>query len=372
MAEEETAARGATSFLTKKIGPLPAGVWIAAAGGIWFFLQRRQRAAAAGAGAANAAQTDPAGNTGTIDPATGYVYGTPQDSAGLAGNSAVGGTTSGTGGSTVGGQYPDNTAWAQAAINYLVGIGVDPTAANAAIQQFLASQDLTPQQQADVNQAIQRIGAPPSPPQPTTPPTPIVNPPSPGTVYATNPPSGATISDKSQTSLTVRWNSTTNAQGYTVSWGTTPAAGDGSTTVTGTQTQTTLNGLQPGTMYFVNIQATPAKAGAPSASTQGSTAAATPAPPPPPPPAPTPAPAPAPAPAPQHRYPELKTWHTNVRNDNYSSIAQQYGTGLSGDELYQYQFTPEAGRSAQALTELRDYGPNRIYAGGSTAIPYPR
>jgi hypothetical protein len=90
---------------------------------------------------------------------------------------------------------------------------------------------------------------------------------------------------------------------------------------------------------------------------------------PPPPPVWTPPP-PAPAPA-QPRYPELRTWHTNVSGDNYSSIAAMYGTGLSGTELYNYQFSSEAGRPASTQATLRSRG-TTIYAGGSTAIPYPR
>ena len=369
MAEEEAAhhvAQGGANFLTKKLGPLPVGVWIAAAGGIWWYLQKRQ------GGGAITGGTDAAGNAGLINPSTGFAYGSPQDLAAI-GAGGSGGTTSGSGGSTVGGTYPDNTAWASAAINYLVGLGIDPTAANSAIEQFLSSQQLTTDQQADVNLAIQRLGAPPSPPQPGTAPPPVVHPPSPGTIYATNPPSGLVVSGKSTTSLALKWNSSTNSTSYLVSWGTTAAASDGSTTVSGTSTSTTVSGLKPNTLYYVRVQGQPAKQGAPFASVS-STTSATPAPAPTPtpkPPTPTPKP-PTPAPAPQHRYPERKDWHDNVSGDNYSKIAQQYGTGLSGQELYNYQFLPEAGRSPEAIAELRQYGPNRIYAGGSTAIPYPR
>lgn len=301
MAEEEAAghvAEGGKNFLTKKLGPLPVGVWIGAAGLIWWYLQKRQ------GGTAGGATTDAAGNTGLINPATGFAYGSPQDSAAL-GAGGVGGTTTGTGGSTIGGAYPDNTAWANAAINYLVGLGIDPTAANAAIEQFLASQQLTPSQQADVNQAIQRLGAPPSPPQPGTAPPPIVNPPSPGTIYATNPPSGLVISDKSSVSLALRWNSATNASSYLVSWGTTADASDGSMTVPGTFTDATLGGLSSDTNYYVRVQGQPAKPGDPFASTSGRTSP-TPAPAIPPGtgyhPAPTPFPSPTPAPAPNRNY----------------------------------------------------------------------
>lgn len=272
MAAEE-GAEPALDFLKQKVGPLPAGVWIGLFGAAWWYLQKRQKGGASNTVGSNQ-QTDPAGNVGPIDPATGYVYGTPEDSAAAASNGASTGTVTGTGGSTTGGAYPDNQTWATAAINYLVGIGIDPTAANSAITQFLASQALTTQQQADVNSAIQRLGAPPSPPQPGTAPSPIVTPPSPGTVYASNPPSGLVVTSKAASSVGLKWNAATNASGYTVSYGTTSAATGGSLTVTGTATSTTISGLQANTLYYFRVQGTPAKSGDGFASTSATTAKA--------------------------------------------------------------------------------------------------
>lgn len=85
-------------------------------------------------------------------------------------------------------------------------------------------------------------------------------------------------------------------------------------------------------------------------------------------PAPTPAPTPS-APA-GPKYPTRRTFHTNVKGDNYSTIATAEGTGLSGQALYEYQFLPEAGRSADAISKIRSRGANLIEVGGSTAIPY--
>jgi hypothetical protein len=73
-----------------------------------------------------------------------------------------------------------------------------------------------------------------------------------------------------------------------------------------------------------------------------------------------------------HKYPERKQFHTNKGDDNYTKIAQQYGTGLTGRQLYDYQFLPQAGRSPEAIAKLRSYGPDRIYPTGTTAIPYPK
>lgn len=275
MAEEDVATgggKGALDMLKTKVGPLPAGVWIAAAVIIFWYL-RKKNATTGTAGTA----TDPAGNTGPIDPKTGYVYGTPQDSSalgGLGGGTGTGSDPGTSGGSTVAGTYADNTAWANAAINYLVGLGEDATAANSAITTFLASQPLNSTQQAMVNLAVQRIGSPPSPPQPGTTPTPIVQPPSPGTVYATNPVTGLSVSPAGTTSLTVKWNRSSNAQGFTVKWGTSASATTGSTTVSGTAGTTTISGLKPGTTYVVQVQATPAKTGAPFASATATTAKA--------------------------------------------------------------------------------------------------
>jgi hypothetical protein len=272
MAEPEAPEAGGGGLgktLGRKIGPLPAGVWIVIAVAVFWYISKRTKA-----GAGTAAQTDPAGNTGSIDPQTGYVYGTPEDQAALGGGSSSLGTSSdsGTGGSTVAGSYADNQAWAVAAINYLVSIGVDATEANTAINQFLDSQQLTTQQQADVNLVIQRIGAPPSPPSPGGSPGPVVTPPGGGATYASNPPSGFTTTTVSGSAIGAKWNSVTNAASYTMSWGTSPNKADGSATVS--TTAATATGLKPNTLYYLRVQANPSKPGAPFATLSKTTAKA--------------------------------------------------------------------------------------------------
>lgn len=179
MADGAAGSKSPFGFLATKAGPLPVGIWLLAGAGIWYYLKGKNASPAGAAGAGQ--QTDPAGNTGVIDPQTGYVYDTPQDVAALQSESAIAaGQSSGTGtsGSTTAGQYADNNSWAQAAINYLVARGVDPTQATDAIESYLASQPLTSQQQADVNLAIQGLGAPPSVPGPaSTAPGQVVTPP---------------------------------------------------------------------------------------------------------------------------------------------------------------------------------------------------
>jgi len=254
------AAGGVKALLMRKIGPLPAGVWLVALAGGWLYLHRKGKS-----GGSAGVATDPAGNTGTIDPATGYVAGSPQDTSALGEQSSTGmsGSTSGSGGSTVAGQFGTNDAWARAAVNYLVGIGVDPTAANSAIQAFLSSQTLTTDQQGDVNLAIQSLGAPPTAPNPGNSPPPVYQP-NPGTVYAANPVTGLTVSSRTANSAAITWNRAANAQGYTVAWS---AGGqpEYSTTVSGNQGSANITGLQSDTFYNVRVQATPAKPGDPSA-----------------------------------------------------------------------------------------------------------
>jgi hypothetical protein len=85
-------------FLKQKVGPLPLGVWLLGALGVWYYLQRQQASSAAASTTAGTA-TDPAGNTGVIDPLTGYVYDSPQDIAALqqqaADQAALSGATAG-------------------------------------------------------------------------------------------------------------------------------------------------------------------------------------------------------------------------------------------------------------------------------------
>ncbi len=167
----EAGTKDSTAFLTQKVGPLPLWMWLAAGGALWWYFKSKQTATAA---AANQ-QTDPAGNVGSIDPATGYVYGTPEDQAAIAAsNAGSGGGSAGTNATTGAQTYADNNTWGIAAVNYLVGLGIDAVTANQAVQSYLSSQPLTTAQQGDVNLAIGALGAPPSLPGPvSTNPTPV-------------------------------------------------------------------------------------------------------------------------------------------------------------------------------------------------------
>ncbi|HEY1706418.1 MAG TPA: PASTA domain-containing protein [Trebonia sp.] len=164
---------GALAFLKQKAGPLPVWVWLAGFAVIWWYYERQNSSSTGAASAASSTTgtgygTDPAGNSGYIDPETGYVYGSAEDIAALQSEGELASNTDASGGSSGTGTYTDDNAWAEAAINYLVARGVDPTTANQAITLYLAGQNLTTEQQADINLAIQGIGAPPQLPGPSS------------------------------------------------------------------------------------------------------------------------------------------------------------------------------------------------------------
>lgn len=251
----EGGAEAGGDFLMHKIGPLPVIAWGGAALVIYLYLKKKNTAAAGGPTALT-----PSGTVGT----TGGI-----GSSDMSGTGGGSGGNTGTSGSTTAGQYSTNDAWGRAAVNYLVSVGVDPTVANSAITQFLASQNLTADQQAQVNLAIQALGAPPSLPQPGTAPPPVNNPP--GTVYAANPPTGLSANSITPNSVTLTWNKATNATAYTVSY-TAPSVPKQTVSVNGTDTTTTVGGLSPGILYNFQVQAVPAKPGDGYASTTATTA----------------------------------------------------------------------------------------------------
>lgn len=278
MAEGDAPARAGAKgldFLKQKVGPLPLGVWLAAGIAIVLYIREKQSGGGLsslfGGSSASAVpnqQTDPAGNIGTIDPATGYVYGTPEDLAALAANNSTATNPAAPASAT----YANNDAWSEAAVNYLVGLGISPTEATNAIQLYLAGQALTTQQQADVNEAIQALGAPPTLPD-AAPPNTTGTGTGTGTggVSASNPPTGVTISAKTPTSLTVKWNKAANATGYDIQAGETKGSHKYGTSTGPNTTSATIGGLAADTHYFVQVQAKPAKAGAAWGETQGMT-----------------------------------------------------------------------------------------------------
>jgi hypothetical protein len=346
----EGGGKGLKGALSRKIGPLPVVVWIGIAIVVFYYVSKRNGGGAAQSGP----ETDPAGNVGTINPQTGYVYGSTEDQAALgSGSGSIGSSADeGTGGSTVAGQYADNNAWAVAAINYLVSISVDATAANTAVTQFLGSQQLTTDQQAMINLVIQRIGAPPSPPEPGGSNPPIVNPPTSST-YAANPPTGFTTTTTTSSTIGAKWNAAVNAVSYTLSWGTTADAKDGSTTVS--TPSGTATGLKASTLYHLRVQANPAKGGSAYASLTKTTSKAT-----------TTTKPPSKPPA-SHAPSPYK--HTVTKDgESYSSIAKQYHYSKGGHALWVYNYS-DSPHTKEAKKTIKARGPNKLYHGSTVYIP---
>jgi hypothetical protein len=149
------------------IGKLPTWAVLAGVGVVLLLILRNRSAASSAASSpGSATSTDPAGNVGVIDPATGYVYGSTQDTAALQ-TSAAASTpdTSGTVDTSVSGQvsngppFTSNAAWSQYAISQLPGI--DPTTLADELGLYLAGSPVTAAQETDVNAAVAVAGYPP-------------------------------------------------------------------------------------------------------------------------------------------------------------------------------------------------------------------
>ena len=114
MTDTAAPAKGLGATLGKKIGPFPLGVWAAGGIGVIWYI-RKQQASASANPAAQQSQTgygpDPAGNTGYIDPQTGYVYGSAEDISALQNEGLVGQNQySGAGGTSGVGSTGDTSA----------------------------------------------------------------------------------------------------------------------------------------------------------------------------------------------------------------------------------------------------------------------
>ncbi|MFG3244846.1 hypothetical protein [Streptomyces sp. NPDC048157] len=85
-----------------------------------------------------------------------------------------------------------------------------------------------------------------------------------------------------------------------------------------------------------------------------------------------PKPKPTPTPTPGNVYPKRWKSVVNGPNSSYSKISAKYKLNISGQALYDYQFSKEAGRPASTKATLKKRGPNLIYAAGTTVLPYPK
>lgn len=149
------------SVLTKKIGPLPAYAYVLIiVAGAYAWRAYRARTAGASTAGLDSSAASAAGSAAPVD-------GT--------GSSSTGSTPSDGAAGTVVGRT--NAQWALTVSNALLAEGRNPVTVSSAITKYLAGGLLTAQEQALVNEAVQKYGYPPEgvlpiKPVPTPGPTP--------------------------------------------------------------------------------------------------------------------------------------------------------------------------------------------------------
>lgn len=202
--------------------------------------------------------TDPAGNVGQIDPATGFVYGSPEDVSALGAGSAPtgGGGASSGGGTSVGDQvsngppFTDNAAWDQYATTQLVGLGMDPLQVATDLGAYLAGEQVTvAQRDAVIVPAIGVAG-----PVPVAGPRgfpPSINLAAGGSNPGGGPPGAPSLSvgATTDTTVVVKWPTVSGASSY--GW----RLSDGDRHGTTGATSITLTALHPSTTYTVTVHA---------------------------------------------------------------------------------------------------------------------
>lgn len=232
------------------------GVAVLVAGVAWY---RSRNAPAA------AAAVDPATSSGdAIDPATGYVYGSAEDTAALGGQgSTLGAGYYGGNGSNVSGistttGYTTNAEWSQAAEDYLVNtVGSDPNVVGNALGKYITGQPLSSDQVTTVNSAIAFTGYPPAngptgyPPSYRTSTEPPTTTPPATTGGKTGAFGHITVSNIGRTVATLDWPAVSHADGYTV-------YKNGARTVSVKYSNASLANMSPGKSYAIKIVPIPA------------------------------------------------------------------------------------------------------------------
>lgn len=229
----------------KKQTALLMGGGVVLLGGIVYYRSRH-----AGAAAAPAAADDSAADSTDLDPATGYPYGSADDTAALNSYDYGYGVSGGSGAavSTSGG-YTTNAQWSQAAEEYLTGtVGQDPDAVGNALGKYITGGAVTSDQVAVIQQAIAFAGYPPVAGQNGTPPSYLTTAAAPSTTAPSTPTGLAARSSTSTNSIPLKWNASTNATGYNISVNGVQRLSVGTTTAT-------LSGLTAGTTYTVGVEA---------------------------------------------------------------------------------------------------------------------
>lgn len=339
------AVHSAGKGLSKKVGPLPVGVWIAVVGGglaLAYFMNRSNGSA-------------PAGSTGTGD------FGSATSGTGTGGSSVW--AANQPPGSPTTPMISTNVQWAQAAGNYLIASGADPSLVDSAMRKYLFNQPLSQAEQALIGAAIKQFGLPP---EPLPPPAGDSAPPQGGGDNTTPPPPAAGAPTLTATPIgngQVRVDWTYSGTDVT-SWdigrdgtdtnGTGPWSKSGLPATTHTWTFNILKGGQSytftltghtstGSLAAVSVTATPTGGSQGSGNGQQNNSN-------PPPPATTDS-QPPPPPAPSVRY------YTVVKGDTLWGISRRYyGNGIYWQKIY------NANRDQIS-------NPNLIYPGQRFVIP---
>ncbi|MFV6033162.1 fibronectin type III domain-containing protein [Streptomyces sp. NPDC056264] len=245
-----------------------------------------------------------------------------------------------------------NDQWSQYAANQLVRSATwEYTTIVTALGQFLANRPLTSAQRDIVQAAIAVAGYPPVGNHVIIPG---------GDTAVLVAPSGLSGSAVSDTAIALSWSPVAGASSYVVER-------SGASGVSANGTSATVSGLSPSTSYSFTVAAVSdsgqmgPKSSSVTVTTKAKTTTPTPS---------TPTPS-TPAPA-GKRYPTKWKTVKNGKGSSYSSIAAREKLNITGRELYDYQFTAQAGRPESTKAELRKRGADLIYADGSTVLPYPR
>jgi hypothetical protein len=327
-----------------KVGPvnkkIVIGVGAAAAAFVgWRYWTARKDAAAA------------ADTTDTVDPGFEDPGVLPSVSGAVSGDNSYGsGGTTAPSTDDFGFTGTTNAQWSQYVLIQLEQSDVwSYTDIASAIGAFLANKPLTNTQVQIVQAAVAVAGYPPEGPH-----TIIAAGTGTGLTVA---PTGLTGKALSATSVSLAWNGVAGATSYEV-------YKSGSASANVTSNSATINGLTANTSYSFAVagQTSTGAEGPKSSTITVKTSAA---------PVSTPPPSSGGS-KPTPKYPTKRTTHVVVRNENFTSIATKEKTGLTGRQLYDYQFTPQAARTASAQKTLKSRGPDLVYAGETIAIPYPK
>lgn len=144
MADVADAPAKATGALTKKVGPLPIGVWVILIGGtivIVYAMNSR--------GKNNTVNTLEVAADGTTGPESNV------------GDGSVGGWLYQQSVAVSNKTYTTNEEWGRAAIQFLIGQGYDAALADVAIRRYMGGLDITVQQRPLITAALKGLGPPP-------------------------------------------------------------------------------------------------------------------------------------------------------------------------------------------------------------------